>query len=86
MASVEKMLQNEKQVIKATPKVQAAAEFDLNEGVVSTSRVVPASTAATGVKKDERQEMRERDNDLEENEERERDGERERQGEKESER
>ena len=56
MASVEKMLQNEKQVIKATPKVQAAAEFDLNEGVVSTSRVVPASTVTTGgVKKDERQ-------------------------------
>jgi hypothetical protein len=56
MASVEKMLQNEKQVIKATPKVQAAAEFDLNEGVVSTSRVVPASTATTGgAKKDERQ-------------------------------
>ena len=35
MANVEKMLLNEKQSIKATPKLQAAAEFDLNEGVVS---------------------------------------------------
>ena len=35
MANVEKMLQSEKQSMKATPKVQAAAEFDLNEGIVS---------------------------------------------------
>lgn len=34
MANVERMLANEKQVIKATPKQAAAAEFDLNEGIV----------------------------------------------------
>lgn len=44
MANVEKMLQSEKQSIKATPKVQAAAEFDLNEGIVSVKNVAPKPT------------------------------------------
>lgn len=53
MANVEKMLQSEKQSMKATPKVQAAAEFDLNEGIVSVKAAAkpaekkPVSRATT---------------------------------------
>jgi hypothetical protein len=54
MANVEKMLLSEKQSMKATPKVQAAAEFDLNEGIVSVKAAAkpaekkpPASRATT---------------------------------------
>lgn len=36
MANVERMLQNEKATIK--PKAQATAEFDLNEGIVSSKK------------------------------------------------
>ena len=52
MANVEKMLQNEKQSMKTVAKVNtAAAEFDLNEGIVSV-KAAPAktSTPAGGVK------------------------------------
>ena len=36
------MLMNEKQAIKALPRVQAAAEFDMNEGIVSVSSSSPS--------------------------------------------
>ena len=52
MANVEKMLQNEKQSMKTVAKVNtSAAEFDLNEGIVSV-KTAPAKTAtpAAGVK------------------------------------
>ena len=43
MANVEKMLQNEKQSMKTVAKVNtSAAEFDLNEGVVSV-KAAPAT-------------------------------------------
>ena len=45
MANVEKMLANEKQSMKAMPKVTAAAEFDLNEGVVSVKAAPPKASA-----------------------------------------
>ncbi len=43
MANVERMLQSEKQSAKALPKVQAAAEFDMNEGIVSVKATPAAS-------------------------------------------
>jgi len=47
MANVEKMLQNEKQSMKTVAKVNtAAAEFDLNEGIVSV-KAAPAKSSAT---------------------------------------
>lgn len=51
MANVERMLQSEKQSIKALPKVSAAAEFDLNEGIVS---VKAAPKAPFSVKQEEK--------------------------------
>jgi hypothetical protein len=51
MANVERMLQSEKQSIKALPKVSAAAEFDLNEGIVS---VKAATKGLPSVKQEEK--------------------------------
>ena len=48
MANVEKMLQNEKQSMKTVAKVNtSAAEFDLNEGIVSV-KAAPAKASAPG--------------------------------------